>query len=119
MNNLNFLIYQGSTPTMELVLPLELDVDDAAVATLRQGDVDVLEWALNETPRETIAGSGTLALHEEDPSVLLLAMTQADTLALTPGDAELQLRVVTGEGADTFLPVVGAVGPAFRGGVIV
>ncbi len=118
MDNLNFLIYQGSTPTLELVLPLELNVDDVAVATLRQGDVDVLEWALNETPREAIAGNGTLTLHEDDPSVLLLAMTQADTLALEPVDAELQLRVVTQEGADTFVPVVGAVGPAYRGGVL-
>lgn len=116
MNNLNFLIFQGTTPTIELVMPLELDVDDAAVVTIRQGDTDVLEFGMNAEPTAAISGSGTLELQEGDQSVLLLAMTQADTLKLTVGDAEIQLRVSTQDGADTFAPVVGAVGPAFRKG---
>lgn len=116
MNNLNFLIFQGTTPTLELVMPLELDVDDAAVVTIRQGDTDVLEYGMNADPTAAISGTGTLELQEGDQSVLLLAMTQADTLGLTVGDAELQLRIVTDEGADAFVPIPGAVGPAFRGG---
>jgi len=120
MNNLNFLIFQGTTPTIELVMPLELAEDDAAVVTIRQGDTDVLEYALNAEAREDIAGTGTLVFADDgtDRSVLLVNMSQADTLGLTVGDAELQLRIVTDVGADAFVPVVGAVGPAFRRGVL-
>lgn len=120
MNNLRFLLTQGATPTIELVMPLELAADDAAVVTIRQGDTDVLEYGLNAEALADIAGSGTLAFADDgtDTSVLLLNMTQADTLRLTVGDAELQLRIATDEGADTFLPVVGAVGPAFRKGAL-
>lgn len=120
MNNLNFLIFQATTPTLELVMPMELAVDDAALVTIRQGDTDVLEYGLNAEARADIAGSGTLAFADDgtDTSVLLVNMSQADTLGLTVGDAELQLRVVTQDGADAFIPVPGAVGPAFRHGVL-
>lgn len=116
MDNHQFIFFQGSTPTLELVLPLMLDQEDVAVVTIRQGDHDMLEYAMNATPTQSIQGTGTLALKEDDHSVLLLAMTQADTLKLFTGDAEIQLRIVTEDGADTFVPVVGAVGPAFRKG---
>lgn len=118
MNNLNFLIMQGTTPTVELVMPLELAQDDMAVVTFRQGDKDVLEYGLNAEAREDIAGTGELVFADdgEDRSVLLLNMSQSDTLGLTVGDAELQLRIVTDDGADSFVPVPGAIGPAFRNG---
>lgn len=120
MNNLNFLIFQGTTPTIELVMPLELAADDAAVVTIRQGDADVLEYALNAEARSEIAGTGALVFADDgtDRSVLLVNMSQADTLGLTVGDAELQLRIVTDEGADAFVPIPGAVGPAFRRGAL-
>ena len=114
MNNNKFLFFQGSTPTLEFVLPLVLDSEDIAVVTFRQGDVNRLEYAINEDVSILVAGTGTLTLQEGDGSVLLLAMSQADTLRLSEGDVEIQLRIVTDAGADSFAPVVGAVGPAFR-----
>ena len=65
MNNLNFLIFQGTTPTLELVMPLEMADDDAAVVTIRQGDNDVLEYGLNADAREDIAGTGTLVFADD------------------------------------------------------
>ena len=50
--------------------------------------------------------------------MLVLAMTQADTLSLTPGDVELQVRIKTNDGADTYEPLIGAVMKAKKGGVI-
>ena len=65
-----------------------------------------------------IKGTGTLTISDDDASVMLLAMSQADTLALTPGDAELQIRIKTSAGTDTFVPLVGAVLKAYKTGVI-
>ena len=45
-------------------------------------------------------------------------MTQADTLRLSPGDAEIQLRVRSTSGAETFAPLVGVIGRAHKTGVI-
>lgn len=116
MDNLKYLIFQGTTPTLELVLPFEMDPDDVAVATFRQGNVNRLEYGYNADVDVFVRGAGTLALKDGDSSVLLLTMTQADTLRLSEGDVEIQLRIVTEDGADTFAPIIGAVGPAFRKG---
>ena len=116
MEETEFLFFRGSTPTLELVLPLALDFSDTVYLSFSQGGQTVLEYAMNGSPSP--AGTGTLRRAEEDENVLLLTMTQADTLALRTGDAELQLRLKNDVGADTFRPLVGRVGPALKEGVI-
>ena len=101
MEESQFLFFRGSTPTLELVLPLRLSYDDVIYLTLCQGGRPVLEYALN----------GSL-------NVLLLTMSQADTLALETGNVDLQLRLKNSVGADTFRPLTGRVGPAWKEGVI-
>ncbi len=111
-----FLFFRGSTPTLELVLPLAVGYSDTVYLTLSQGGRPVVEYAMNGSPSP--AGSGTLRRAEEDENVLLLTMTQADTLALQTGDAELQLRLKNDVGADTFRPLTGRVGPTLKEGSI-
>ena len=119
MDNHQFIIVQGSTPTLELVFAFEVDVDDIVFATFSQNDSNVLEYSMNGTVSPAyIAGTGTLEIATGDSSVMLLAMSQADTLGLTPGDVELQVRVKTADGADTFLPLIGDVVRAHKTGVI-
>ena len=110
-----FLFFRGSTPTLELVLPLAVDFSDTVYLTFSQGGRNVLEYAMNGSPSP--AGTGTLCRAEEE-NVLLLTMSQADTLALQTGDATLQLRLKNDVGADSFRPLAGRVGPALREGVI-
>ena len=116
MEESQFLFFRGSTPTLELVLPLAVAPEDTVYLTLRQRDRTVLEYALNGTPYPP--GGGQLRRAEEDENVLLLTMSQSDTLALESGDVELQLRLKNTVGADTFRPLRGKVGVAFREGVI-
>ena len=116
MEESQFLFFRGSTPTLELVLPLRLSYDDVIYLTLCQGGRPVLEYALNGSP--AWPGSGELRRDEADENVLLLTMSQADTLALAHGDCELQLRLRTADGADTFAPCFGWVGQARRKGEI-
>ena len=116
MNESDFLFFRGSTPTLELVLPLAVGPEDTVYLTLSQGGRPVVEYALTGPPSP--AGTGSLSRAEEDENVLLLTMTQADTLALQAGDAELQLRLCNEVGADTFRPLIGRVGPARKEGVI-
>ena len=111
-----FLFFRGSTPTLELVLPLAVGASDTVYLTLSQGGRPVVEYAINGSASP--AGTGTLRRAEEDENVLLLTMSQADTLALAAGDAELQLRLKNDVGADTFRPLIGRVGPARKEGVI-
>ena len=119
MDNLQFMIAQGSTPRIELALPFEADGDtDVVYVTFNQDDKNVLEYSMNGTATAAIAGAGTLAVSDEDDSVLVLTMTQADTLRLTPDDVELQVRIKTDAGADTFFPLVGAVVKSYKTGVI-
>lgn len=115
--NPQFIFYQGSTPTMELVLPLELQAMDIVYATFAQDNRAVLEYQINGTPAD-IPPEGYLSRDVHDGRTLFLHMTQADTLRLETGDVELQLRVVTDEGADTFIPVFGYIGKAQKEGVI-
>lgn len=118
MDNHQFIIAQGSTPTLELALPFELDAGDTAFVTFSQGDQNVLEYGLNGTATTAIAGTGTLSRDVNDHSLLIIKMTQADSLKLTPGDAELQVRVKTADGADTFMPLVGEIIKSHKTGVI-
>ena len=112
----DFLFFRGSTPTLELVLPLAVAFTDTVYLTFSQGGRSVVEYAMNGSPSP--AGTGTLTRAEEDENVLLLTMSQADTLALQSGDAELQLRLKNETGADTFRPLAGRVGPTLKEGVI-
>ena len=119
MDAVNFAFAQGSTPTLELLLPLEIDSDsDVVYATLSQGFETALEFAINGTPAKSSTNPGTLIVAEDDPSMLYLSMTQADTLALDVDDVILQIRAKTSEGADTFLPLYGRVVAATKKEVI-
>lgn len=116
MNETDFLFFRGSTPTLELVLPLAVAWTDTVFLTLAQGGQPLVEYAMNGNPRP--AGTGWLTRAEEDENVLLLTMSQSDTLALASGDVELQLRIKNDVGADSFQPLHGLVGPALKEGVI-
>lgn len=119
MDQLVFKIAQGSTPRLELGLPFTLpDSGVKAFVTFSQGGANVLEYSYGGTATPAIAGTGTLSVDSSDKSMLVLSMTQADTLRLTPGDIELQVRLKTTDGADTFEPLVGMVLKAKKGGVI-
>ena len=114
-----FMLYQGSTPTLELVLPIELQPTDVVYATFSQDEERVLEYHINGTNSVVPPPpAGTLRLDVHDGHTLLLEMTQADTFRLQPGDTELQLRIKTEDGADTFIPALGYVGKARKEGVI-
>lgn len=116
MDESQFLFFRGSTPTLELALPLAVDWSDTLFLTLCQQGEKVLEYAMNGSPSP--AAGGTLSRDETQENLLLLTMTQADTLALETGDLVLQLRIRTADGADTFRPIVGRVGPCLKEGVI-
>ena len=123
MDNHQFMIAQGSTPRIELALPFEFpDSGGVAFVTFSQQDKNVLEYGLNGTATAAIVGTGSLTRDSDDKSILVLSMTQADTLGLSVGDAELQVRVKTTDGgqtfADTFAPLTGAIVKAHKTGVI-
>ena len=119
MDQLQFIIAQGSTPRLELALPFRFpDSGGKAFVTFSQAGTNVLEYGLNGTATPAIVGTGQLTVDSNDKSMLVLEMEQADTLKLSPGDIELQVRVKTTDGADTFEPLVGAVLKAKKGGVI-
>lgn len=119
MDNLQFVIAQGSTPKLSLAFPFEVDADDVVYASIAQDGKVKREWTMNGSPAtDGRAGTGTLEIDEDDASVMVLSMTQADSLALTAGDAELQIRIKTSSGADTFLPLVGAIVKAHKTGEI-
>lgn len=114
MSKYDFKFFQGSTPSMELVLPLKIPQDAAVVVTVAQEGKCVLEYALGASARPAFAGTGQLEIDSEEEGVLILTMTQADTLKLEPGDIELQCRIRTEAGADTFDPLLGLVLCAHR-----
>lgn len=116
MRTPQFLIFRGSTPTLELALPLVPAETDVIYLTLSQMDAPVLELARNGVAAP--AGTGSLSLSPEEPGLLLASLTQQDTLRLKAGACRLQLRIRTGEGADTFFPVTGYVGEAQKEGEI-
>lgn len=116
MDEGEFLFFRGSTPTLELVLPLAVAPSDIVYVTLAQGGRPVVEYAMNGSPWPI--GTGQLIRDEAEENLLLLTMSQADTLALAAGDVELQLRIKNSVGADTFRPLTGRVGPARKEDVI-
>lgn len=118
MDNMRFMIAQGSTPRIELLLPFELKNRYVVFVTFEQKRNAVLEYGLGFQPSPEIAGEGTLSVDPDDKSMLVLNMTQQDTLSLIPCDIEMQVRVKTDDGADTFLPIPGHVIKAIKGGVI-
>lgn len=113
-----FLIAQGSTPWLELCLPLELTNSTVIYVDICQGRDIVIEYNKNGTTDLDIKGDGTLSIDEDDATVLILSMTQGDTLRLIEGETEIQVRVKTGDGADTLIPVWGMTVPAYKGGTI-
>ena len=117
MDNHQFMIAQGSTPRLEFAFPFELDANDVISVVIAQQDKIVREFAKNYTPPPYSFSGSTLEI-TEDASVLALNMSQADTLALTPGDAEIQIRIKTSGGADTYFPIPGEVIKAYKEGVL-
>ena len=116
MDETDFLFFRGSTPTLELVLPLAVDWSDTVCLTLSQRGRTVVEYAMNGSANPR--GSGTLTRDETQQNLLLLTLSEADTLALEAGDVELQLRLKNSVGADSFRPLTGRVGPILREGVL-
>lgn len=116
MDETDFLFFRGSTPTLELVLPLAVDWSDTVCLTLSQRGRTVVEYAMNGSANPR--GSGTLTRDETQQNLLLLTMSEADTLALEAGDVELQLRLKNSVGSDSFRPLTGRVGPILREGVL-
>ena len=116
MRTPQFLIFRGSTPTLELVLPLEPEPTDRLYLTFSQNDTPVLELSMNGTPSP--AGTGSLTLSDTEPGLVLAALSQQDTLKLKVGACRLQLRVRTSAGVDTLFPVAGYVGEALKEGAI-
>ena len=114
-----FEIYRGSTPLLECGLPLELSGSDVVYASFAQGNRVVLEYRINgSADPELTPPTGSMSLDPQNAAILRIQMTQADTLRLEAGDADLQLRIKTNDGADTLIPVHGWVGKAYKGGTI-
>lgn len=118
MDNHLFIIARGSTPRIEFGFPFELSESDVISVVMAQRDSIVREIGKNYVPPPFSSNGSTLEISDEDASVLALQMSQADTLALTAGDCEIQIRVKTADGADTFIPVPGAVVKSYKEGVL-
>ena len=121
MRTPDYVIMQGSTPTIEIVIPLDISGGGCVVyLDLVQNGEAVLEYTLNGTawPVET-RPSGTLVGDDWDGNLLRLNMTQDDTLRLKEGDVAIQLRLKSADNlTDTTIPVFGYVGAAYKQGVI-
>ena len=112
MDEREFLFFQGSSPTLELVLPLAVSPEDTVYASFYQADRLVLDYTMQgvaDGPAPT--GLQRDPLHE---NVLLLYMTKQDTLRLSAGDVVLQLHLTNSVGSDTFRPLLGRIGPMRR-----
>lgn len=118
MKRPQFLFFQGSTPTLAFMLPYTPEESDVIYATFSQAGKTVTEYTLNGAPA-TPPPTGTLSIDSARPSVILISMTQADTLLFAPDNCELQLRILKENGsADTLFPVRGCVGKAQKTEVI-
>lgn len=115
--HIDFMVTRGSSPHLELGLPLEVDSSSVIYVTLAQADHTVLEYTLGGEEAEE-PPTGELALDQSEADLLILYMSQADTLRLETGDVELQVRVRHDGEADTLICAVGYVGKALKGGVI-
>lgn len=95
-----FYFFQGSTPTLEFILPIELDVNDGdvVIVTLAQNHQTIKEYDQDDTA-VTVEG-GSVYVH----------MTQDDTLKFETGDVLAQLRYLLKDGtADVSCPIHGYV----------
>lgn len=113
MTQPQFCFFRGSTPTFELLLPLDCRAEDVLYATFSQAGETVVEYAQNGQPQRP--GTGVL---EAAGRTVEIRMTQDDSLAFACGECELQLRIKTEDGADTFFPLWGMVGPVQKEGSI-
>lgn len=111
-----FLIYRGSSPTLELRMPKPMDPTDTVFLTLAQAGLRVVEYAWNGTPVQP--GDGSLSPAPGRDDLLLLRMTQGDTLRLAAGDCELQLRMRDENGIRVLPLLHGAVGEVRKQEVI-
>ena len=111
MREPDFFFFRGCSPVLELWLPLSLDEQSVLCATFSQGGQIMLECVQNvqSHSRSEIAP-------EVDGRMVRLALTEQETMDFLPGDCELQLRVRTEAGSDTFFPLCGAVGQARKEG---
>lgn len=105
-----FRVNQGTDYGLEIALPYEIGADDPVVVTVAQGGAEALRYHRNDVDAAD-PPTGEILL-SEDGMTLTVAMTQADTLRLDAGDAEVQVRVKTADGAETFDAVRGIVGAA-------
>ena len=118
-----FCIARGSTPCLEIGMPLELEREDVIYATFAQGRKALLEYNLNGSASTASEGpSGTMEIDLDDHKLLRIYLTQADTLKLEAGEVDLQLRMKREDAgdalADTFHPWTGVVIGSAKEGVI-
>lgn len=106
MDNKQIMIAQGSTPHLELVLPFEIEEMDDAIFTIMQNGQIKKEWQKSQDEE--------MEVDSADKAIMRVHMSQADTFALSVGDAEFQLRVRRGDDIDTFLPIPGVVVPSYN-----
>lgn len=122
MRTPNYTIMQGSTPTVDIEIPLDISGGGCVIyLDLIQNEQIVLEYNLNGTPAPAaIQPTGTLTSDDLDGRLLHLNMTQSDTLRLKRGDVGVQLRFQSDEGdTDTSEVIYGFVGEAYKKDVIV
>jgi hypothetical protein len=118
-----FCVSRGSTPCLEVGMPLELENSDVIYATFAQDRSALLEYNLNgSADASTPAASGSMEIDEDDATILRICMTQADTLAFETGEVVLSIRIKRTDEedtlADTLKPITGMVFPAIKEGVI-
>ena len=114
MRTPQFVLPRGGSPTLELELPFTPGPEDVISLTVSQAGVPVLEYTQNCSSDFGAQGS----LSAEEDGLLLVHMTQADTLRLETGECDLQLRIRTEDGADVFPLIRGAVSTLRRQGVL-
>ncbi len=116
MRSPQFMFFRGSSPTLELMLPLVPASGDRLFVTFSQEDSPVLELAKNANASPQ--GEGRLILSQDEPGLVLVNLAQQDTLRMKTGACRLQVRIGTDAGTDTFFPLDGYVGEALKEGVI-
>ena len=105
MDNLRFMIAQGSTPTLELGFPFEITDGCFVIVSIWQNRQIALEYDSDDSE---------LVVDATDKSIVRITMPEADTFSLAVGDVEIQVRAKTADGIDTFLPIPGAIVPSYN-----
>lgn len=114
-----FEFFRGSTPNLELVLPVELTGSDVLYATFAQGDSRIIEYRINgSADADLTPPTGSMSVDPQKANTVHINMSQADTLRFEHGEAALQLRMKRDSNADTFYPLYGMVGDIIKGGTI-